>query len=76
MESKNDPVRETDLLCMTTISLLIFSCAGLCCYEGGGYCVIKMSEPILKFRTKKDLIDTLLVRSLLIPQSGKPNLLF
>ncbi|PRP77706.1 hypothetical protein PROFUN_00567 [Planoprotostelium fungivorum] len=36
-------------------------CAGLCCYEGrGGMCSIKLSEPLLKYRPRKDMIDTLL----------------
>ncbi len=65
MESQNDAVSSATK--QVSISYLDpFSCAGLCCYERGGYCVIKMSEPILKFRTKKDLIDTLLVRYLMI----------
>lgn len=38
-------------------------CAGLCVYEGrGGLCSVRLSEPLLKFRPRKDLIDTLLVR--------------
>ena len=38
-------------------------CAGLCCYEGaGGLCTIKLSEPLLKFRPRSDLVNTLLVR--------------
>lgn len=36
-------------------------CAGLCCYEGfGGLCCIKLSEPLLKYRPRADMIDTLL----------------
>uniref|UniRef100_A0A8C4NB54 DNA-dependent metalloprotease SPRTN n=1 Tax=Eptatretus burgeri TaxID=7764 RepID=A0A8C4NB54_EPTBU len=36
-------------------------CAGLCCYEGrGGLCCIKLSEPLLKLRPRKDLVETLL----------------
>ncbi|KAI9008175.1 SprT-like family-domain-containing protein [Gaertneriomyces semiglobifer] len=35
-------------------------CAGLCRWEAGGYISIRMSEPLLKFRTKKDYIETLL----------------
>eukprot|EP00762_Andalucia_godoyi_P006754 ANDGO_00874.mRNA.1 SprT-like domain-containing protein Spartan len=35
-------------------------CAGLCCYDRGGYCVIKLSEPLLKFRPRSDMINTLL----------------
>lgn len=36
-------------------------CAGLCCYEGrGGLCSVKLSEPLLKLRPRKDLVETLL----------------
>eukprot|EP01103_Thecamoeba_quadrilineata_P006937 TRINITY_DN1668_c0_g1_i1.p1 TRINITY_DN1668_c0_g1~~TRINITY_DN1668_c0_g1_i1.p1 ORF type:complete len:193 (-),score=37.06 TRINITY_DN1668_c0_g1_i1:13-591(-) len=36
-------------------------CAGLCTYQGrGGLCCIKLSEPLLKFRPRSDLINTLL----------------
>ncbi|PAA54644.1 hypothetical protein BOX15_Mlig032306g2, partial [Macrostomum lignano] len=36
-------------------------CAGLCCYEGrGGLCCIKLSEPLLKLRPRRDLVETLL----------------
>ncbi|CAG8829554.1 22228_t:CDS:2 [Gigaspora margarita] len=35
-------------------------CAGLCCYQAGGYCSIRLSEPLLKFRTRQDMIETLL----------------
>ncbi|XP_077202514.1 DNA-dependent metalloprotease SPRTN [Paroedura picta] len=36
-------------------------CAGLCCYEGrGGMCSIRLSEPLLKLRPRKDLVETLL----------------
>lgn len=36
-------------------------CAGVCCYEGrGGLCSIKLSEPLLKLRPRKDLVETLL----------------
>ena len=34
----------------------------MCSYEGhGGLCSIRLSEPLLKFRPRKDLIETLLV---------------
>lgn len=36
-------------------------CAGLCCYNSGGYCVIKLSQKILQYRTNKEVIETLLV---------------
>ncbi|NWX13228.1 SPRTN protein, partial [Aegotheles bennettii] len=36
-------------------------CAGVCRYEGkGGMCSIRLSEPILKLRPRKDLVETLL----------------
>jgi len=35
-------------------------CAGVCEEEKGGFCVIKLSEPLLKFRPQSDLIETLL----------------
>lgn len=37
-------------------------CAGLCSYEGkGGACVIKLSEPLLKYRTTKCALPRLCV---------------
>ena len=39
-------------------------CAGMCYYEGyQGLCSIRLSEPLLKFRPRSDLVNTLLVRS-------------
>ncbi|CAG9785842.1 unnamed protein product [Diatraea saccharalis] len=39
----------------------MYSCAGVCSYEGrGGLCDIALSEPLLKLRPRKDLIQTLL----------------
>lgn len=39
----------------------MFSCAGVCSYEGrGGLCSIRLSLPLLKLRPRKDLIETLL----------------
>ncbi|XP_020642299.2 DNA-dependent metalloprotease SPRTN isoform X1 [Pogona vitticeps] len=36
-------------------------CAGVCCYERhGGMCSIRLSEPLLKLRPRKDLVETLL----------------
>jgi len=36
-------------------------CAGICRYEGrGGLCSVSLSEPLLKFRPKEDLVNTLL----------------
>ena len=37
------------------------SCAGVCSYHGrGGFCSITLSEPLLKLRPRKDLVETLL----------------
>lgn len=37
-------------------------CAGQCVYEGsGGLCSIRLSEPLLKYRPRSDLVETLLV---------------
>lgn len=36
------------------------SCAGVCKYEGkGGMCSIRLSEPLLKLRPRKDLVEVL-----------------
>lgn len=35
-------------------------CAGLCRYQGAGFCSISLSEPLLKLRPRKDLVETLL----------------
>ncbi|CAO3621578.1 unnamed protein product [Mucor hiemalis] len=35
-------------------------CAGTCTYKGLGNCIVTLSEPLLKFRPKKDLFETLL----------------
>ncbi|KAI7907361.1 SprT-like family-domain-containing protein [Cokeromyces recurvatus] len=35
-------------------------CAGTCTFKPGGYCTIALSEPLLKFRPKSDMIETLL----------------
>ncbi|KAM3861492.1 DNA-dependent metalloprotease SPRTN [Diretmus argenteus] len=36
-------------------------CAGVCSYEGrGGLCSIRLSEPLLKLRPRKNLVETLL----------------
>jgi len=44
------------------MNVLLCRCAGVCSYEGhGGLCSIRLSEPLLKFRPRKDLIETLLV---------------
>lgn len=37
---------------------LFCSCAGVCSYEGrGGLCSIRLSEPLLKLRPRKDLVE-------------------
>ncbi|XP_072398724.1 uncharacterized protein mh [Diabrotica undecimpunctata] len=37
------------------------TCAGICSYQGrGGLCTITLSEPLLKLRPRKDLVETLL----------------
>ncbi|XP_050517122.1 DNA-dependent metalloprotease SPRTN [Diabrotica virgifera virgifera] len=37
------------------------TCAGICSYQGrGGMCTITLSEPLLKLRPRKDLVETLL----------------
>ncbi|XP_056631135.1 DNA-dependent metalloprotease dvc-1 [Diorhabda sublineata] len=37
------------------------TCAGVCSYQGrGGLCTISLSEPLLKLRPRKDLVETLL----------------
>lgn len=39
----------------------MFSCAGVCSYEGrSGMCSIRLSFPLLKLRPRKDLVETLL----------------
>ncbi|KAI9485780.1 MAG: SprT-like family-domain-containing protein [Benjaminiella poitrasii] len=35
-------------------------CAGTCTFKTGGHCIVTLSEPLLKFRPKSDMIDTLL----------------
>lgn len=43
-------------------------CAGICYYRAGGLCEIKLSKPLLQFRPRADLVNTLLVcRCLSIP---------
>lgn len=36
-------------------------CAGLCYYNIGGYCVIKLSHKLLQYRSNKEVLETLLV---------------
>ncbi|KAI9091111.1 zinc finger RAD18 domain-containing protein C1orf124 [Phlyctochytrium arcticum] len=35
-------------------------CAGMCYYYPGGYCSVRLSEPLLKLRPRSDYINTLL----------------
>ncbi len=35
-------------------------CAGMCYYYPGGYCSIRLSEPLLKLRPFQDMVNTLL----------------
>ncbi|KAI9267303.1 SprT-like family-domain-containing protein [Helicostylum pulchrum] len=35
-------------------------CAGTCTYKLGNHCIVALSEPLLKFRTKKEMMETLL----------------
>ncbi|KAI8813243.1 SprT-like family-domain-containing protein [Cladochytrium replicatum] len=39
-------------------------CAGTCHFFGGRYCSVRLSEPLLKFRPRSDLINTLLHESI------------
>jgi hypothetical protein len=50
--------------CQTPLEF-IFSCAGICQFNPKTHhCSIRLSEPLLKLRKRRDLIDTLLVRLL------------
>ena len=47
--------------------IFVHRCAGICSYEGrGGLCSIRLSEPLLKLRPRKDLVQTLLVSSYIV----------
>ncbi|KHJ87353.1 hypothetical protein OESDEN_12875 [Oesophagostomum dentatum] len=47
--------------CEVKWSPRMFSCAGVCSYEGrSGMCSIRLSLPLLKLRPRKDLVETLL----------------
>lgn len=35
-------------------------CAGVCKYSRGGFCEVRLSEPLLKFRPRDDFLNTLL----------------
>ncbi|VDM82419.1 unnamed protein product [Strongylus vulgaris] len=48
--------------CEVKWSPRMYSCAGVCSYEGrSGMCSIRLSLPLLKLRPRKDLVETLLV---------------
>ena len=48
--------------CFFTNIFFVQRCAGLCCYEGHGMlCSIRLSQPLLRLRPRKDLVETLLV---------------
>ena len=60
MESQNDTVSLRP--CVVYIKIY-FRCAGVCSYEGrGGLCSVRLSRPLLKYRPRRDLVQTLLVR--------------
>ncbi|CAI5452454.1 unnamed protein product [Caenorhabditis angaria] len=50
--------------CEVKWSPRMYSCAGICSYEvrggRGGLCSIRLSQPLLKLRPRKDLVETLL----------------
>lgn len=44
----------------------MYSCAGICYQRRNRYgmaCIIRLSEPLLKLRSRKNLVETLLVNS-------------
>ena len=51
-------------------------CAGVCVYESGGYCSVRLSEPLLKFRSPKEVRETLLhemIHAFLFVRKGKTD---
>jgi len=59
-----------------SVQMVLFfcRCAGTCAYEGrGGLCSITLSQPLLKLRPRKDLVETLLVRSQSVVRSVHHN---
>lgn len=46
--------------CLVEWSKRMTSCAGICVMKRDGHCCIRLSEPLLKLRKRKDLIETLL----------------
>ncbi|VDN36562.1 unnamed protein product [Cylicostephanus goldi] len=47
--------------CEVKWSPRMYSCAGVCSYEGrSGMCSVRLSLPLLKLRPRKDLVETLL----------------
>lgn len=51
-----------DLLCLIIFKIKsICRSAGLCSFEGKGkFCSIRLSKPLLQYRPRKDLVETLL----------------
>ena len=48
----------TETSSYSVLFLFSFSCAGVCRYEGkGGMCSIRLSEPLLKLRPRRDLVE-------------------
>lgn len=46
------------LICPALCMSSLIRCAGVCSYEGrGGLCSIRLSEPLLKLRPRKDLVQ-------------------
>lgn len=40
----------------------MYKSAGICYQRFGKTCIIRLSEPLLKFRSRKNLVETLLVK--------------
>lgn len=57
---------------MFLVGPLYFSrCAGVCSYEGrGGLCSIRLSEPLLKLRPRKDLVEVSWILGVHIKYNG------
>lgn len=59
----NDLYFSSKLKCKITWSNKMTRCAGLCYYiksKNSNSCIIRLSEPLLKYRSLEDLIDTIL----------------
>lgn len=52
-----------EALCSTVIewSRRMTTCAGICYCKREGFCIIRLSQPLLQFRPRSDLVNTLLV---------------